>query len=316
MRSMKPIRLEAIYVPYKNRCSNLVDLLQLLSFFDGPIYLMISKDSTHPLLPDSLSTNARMLYVEENFHAFFANLRTSNHRCTIADSSKWDLPLKRSFAITHAVAHGYEKMLFIDDDIRPESASELAIGATCLEQWTIAGCFVDEFIDTSVFGHLKRVAGEEVHPFLSGSFLFVKPANTVGFFPCIYNEDWLFMLPQVLNASICSFGSVAQIPFDPFNDVKRPGFQEFGDIVAEGLYSLAASNAYDCRFDLQFWRRAILERQELFGELARSLTSIAHQRIIAAALAANRSISPEDCHRFVFDWEQDQVTWRDYMSNL
>jgi hypothetical protein len=250
----------------------------------------------------------------DGFGSFFRNLRTSHHKHTIACSTTWDLPLKRSFALSHALANGYQKILFIDDDIRTPNASVLTAGAMWLDRYAVAGCFVDDFVDTSLVGHLEREAGEDVYSFLSGSFLFVKPSEAFGFFPGVYNEDWLFMIPHVLTGSICSFGSVRQLPFDPFKEINKARFQEFGDVVAEGLYSLILSKDYERRFNLSFWEEVIAERFEVLASLRKRLPQ--HQRIIAVAMTANKAILPKDCQEFVTSWEEDKVSWNEYVKKL
>jgi hypothetical protein len=278
---------------------------------------MPSKDCSAVDLPHHTGLHVQALHVEStDFRTFFDNLASSRHRQTVEYCPEWDLPLKRSFALIHAIMQRYQKILLIDDDIRPEAANYLTIGANCLERFSIAGCFVDDFIDTSVVGHLECDAGEDVYAFISGSFLFLRPSIALGFFPCIYNEDWLFMIPHVLNDSICSFGTVHQRAFDPFENVTKAEFQEFGDIIAEGLYSLIESRKYESRFDLSVWRHVLAERHKVLISLRKRLVQPQHERIILAALAANQRILPEDCQKFVKDWEADKMRWTDYANKM
>jgi hypothetical protein len=309
--------LDAIYVPFKNPCPHLDGLLHSLRSCEVPVYLL---PSDHDFFGENVSAlkNAHVLNVDDSdCLRFFRNLLTSRHKHVLHYCSEWDLPIKRSFALTDAIGRHYQKILFVDADIRISGENTLAIGSSCLENYSIAGCFVDNFIDTSVVGHLEREVGEDVYSFVSGSFVFIRPSETRGgFFPCIYNEDWLFMLPHVLAGSICSFGSIKQVAFDPFKDTKTAAFQEFGEVIAEGLYSLVISNEYARRFEFQMWRDAVAERRELLVWLNDSLAKPQHREIVSVALAVNEDISPEDCQQFVSDWEDDKVSWARYIDDL
>jgi hypothetical protein len=306
--------LDAIYIPFRDRVEYVKELLFSLRSQNTAIYLLPSQQIDLSSVSPSADMDLRVLKADaDGFRSFFDNLLTSQHKHTTVYRTSWDLPFKRSFALRHALSNSYEKVLFIDDDIRPATSSLLTTGASCLDKCAIAGCFVDEFIDTSLVGHLERRAGEGVYPFLSGSFIFLKPFEAIGFFPCIYNEDWLFMIPHVLTRSICSFGSVRQLPFDPFGDINKAAFQEFGDIVAEGLYSLILAKDYARRFDLSFWEEVILERFNVLSFLCRRLPQ--HRRIIAISMAANQTVLAKDCREFITNWEEDKVTWHQQLKN-
>ena len=61
----------------------------------------------------------------------------------------------------------------------------------------------------------------------------------IGFFPDIYNEDWLFFYDDVASGQIGSSArKITQLRYEPFADPRRAAWQEFGDILAEGLYAL------------------------------------------------------------------------------
>jgi hypothetical protein len=180
----------------------------------------------------------------------------------------------------------------------------------------MAGCFVDDFVDTSVMGHLERATGDPVYPFLSGSFLLLRPHDVKGFFPCIYNEDWLFMILRILDQSICSYGSVGQLKFDPFRDSTRSVFQEFGDVLVDGLYALLADNQYSRRHDKKVWAGIIEQRREFLLSLSAQLPGIKHRRIIATMLDVSTSITAMDCLNFISDWERDLITWEKYIGGF
>jgi|GEM_PF-2436984 hypothetical protein len=315
-QSPRPVsELDAIYVPFKRRTNYVKALLRQLTSFAGIVYLMPTDGHDSRLLINLARGKIQTLDAKDaSFFKFYARLRTSNHKYTINCVSQWDLPMKRNFAMKHALLMGYKKILLVDDDIRSIKKQHLVGGAKCLDRYTLAGRFVEDFIDTSILGHLERAAGDRVYPFLSGSFLFVRPQDAKGFFPCLYNEDWLFMLPHVRERSICSFGSIGQVKFDPFHDEARSVFQEFGDLLVDGLYSLLANNQYSDRYESGIWSSIISQRQEFLRSLGRRINDARITRIVKKMLQFNDDITAEDCCKFIHNWEADLKSWKSYIG--
>ncbi len=144
--------------------------------------------------------------------------------------------------------------------------------------------------------------------------MFIRPLLSYSFFPKIYNEDWLFMLPHVIDNTICSFGSIQQLPYDPFANPCKAAFEEFGDIIAEGLYTLLSSNNYDIRFKKEVWDDIINERRETLISLKQTFRESRIQEVINYAMVANKSISDRDCLDFLTDMERDQETWNSFLK--
>jgi hypothetical protein len=190
----------------------------------------------------------------------------------------------------------------------------LNVGTKCLDNYILSGCFVKDFPDLSVICHLEKLSGEDIIPFLSGSFLFIRPFSSYYFFPKIYNEDWLFMLPHIIDKTICSFGSIRQLSYDPFNNEYLAGFQEFGEIIAEGLYALLSSNAYDFRFKKEAWEHVINERRDTLTSLKDTFTDSRILKIIEHAIVANRNISYRDCLTFINNFEEDHQSWKSFIK--
>ncbi len=149
--------------------------------------------------------------------------------------------------------------------------------------------------------------------FLSRSFLLINPFEVNGFFPNIYNEDWIFMLPHIFRRSICSFGSIFQLPYKPFNEPNRVTFQEFGEIIAEGLYTLAKIKNYERRHDPRVWENEIIERRQTWIFLKDRLHKSKYRQIIDLALKSNTEITPVDCVTFIENWETDIATWNRFL---
>jgi len=308
--------LDAIFVPFKSRSSYIQELLVELVWFEGPVYLMPSdKTDMASLCVADINVHTTTLMVDDaEFKRFHNNLLTSQHRLTSAYIDLWDLPLKRNYALFLSRQKGYKAVLIIDDDIRNVDHSCTRMGTNLLNSYKVSGCLVTDFPDTSVLGHLERVAGQEVFPFLSGSFLFINPMHVRSFFPCIYNEDWLFMLPYIHERSICSFGTIKQVPYDPFTDFDRAKFQEFGEVIVDGLYDLLEKDKYDRRHILSIWKNIIAQRCEKLRKLLLVLDGQKYGNTIETMLNVNRGITPVDCVNFVNAWEKDTRLWNKFLE--
>ncbi len=311
-----PSTLDAIFIPFRNHWTYMNQLLSEIRWYEGPVYLLPSSLSDTKNVKWDKCQEVNVLYpIDSSFITYFLNLRTSKHKHTKLHSlSSWDLSLKRNFALWYSKNKTYERVLLVDDDIRGLTQDKLNLGNKYLEKYIISGCFVDDFLDTSVVGHFELMYGANKYIFLGGSFLFINVVKARGFFPNIYNEDWLFMLEHVLDHSICSFGTIQQMPYNPFNDKNRALFQEFGDIVCGGLYELISADTYDLRYNYHIWKEIISERRQLLELLKQHFSQPTYQQLINAIIDVNVTITPDDCLIFVGDWETDTVAWHSFLN--
>ena len=75
--------------------------------------------------------------------------------------------------------------------------------------------------------------------FVSGAALAVDCDSDIGFFPDIYNEDWFFFFDAASKGQLGnSYLKATQLVYYPFANAERAAWQEFGDVLAEGLYAL------------------------------------------------------------------------------
>lgn len=246
---------------------------------------------------------------DPEFQAVLGNLRCSSNKLCVSYFGEWDLPAKRNYALWYARKHRFSRILLLDDDIRGLRATALGAGANALQEFVISGFFVDDFPDTSAIGHLEIESGEPVWTFLSGSCLFVRADGDLGFFPPIYNEDWLFMLPHIARSRVSSLGTISQKPYDPFARPSVALFQEPGEIIADGLFALVASDRYSERLNCDTWRQILRLRRDCLAKLERAISHNRHRAILDAALKISAEMTEWDCVRFVRDWEADRELW-------
>ena len=310
-------QLDAIYVPTRGRAE------QVSHFFDDvcpseiPVYLLLSSANDIPS-----GVPAERLYLEDlsgwdaAFLKALRSLRCVSNPLFAVPPSVWDLPIKRNYALWHANKHGFSRILLLDDDIRGMGDTQCVAGATALSRWTLAGFFVDDFPDTSVIGHIELAVGESVRPFLSGSCLFVQTQMTSGFFPPIYNEDWIFMAHEIAEGSVCSLGLIQQAAYDPFARPCAAMFQEPGEIIADGLFALLAARRYDDRFSPNVWATLLSQRRAWLKVLASHAKHPEHRSAIDNARARCAQFAATDCVCFVSDYEQDCTQWKQCLKEM
>lgn len=240
-----------------------------------------------------------------------------------------DISPKRNVALMLSHMLGWSRILFLDDDITGIDPADVYRASGLLGAYTAVGLNVIDFPDNSVACHAYRLAGGEQKSFIGAGALVVDAdmASTCdAFFPHIYNEDWFFLLTGEKGLPPTALmGEVSQIEYDPFDKPARARDEEFGDVLAEGIYWLLDQNLSIQDADsLQYWAES-LKRRRLF--IARVLELLSdspldsHERTrrrVALQASLNRldEISPELCQRYIRAWATDRLAWRDHLDQL
>jgi hypothetical protein len=146
-----------------------------------------------------------------------------------------------------------------------------------------------------------------------------------SFFPDIYNDDWFFMLDANGRLrSVARAGEVRQEHFDPFRSVRRAQTEEFGDVLAEGIYWLLdqGGSAFDA--DHRHWAEFLNKRERFIGRILEmvgrhDLPEDERWRMIDAlhgSLGRLKSIKPELCERYLKTWANDRKMWLRHVEAL
>lgn len=218
---------------------------------------------------------------------------------------------------------GWNKILFLDDDIRELATTDLRALAGLLETHDAVGLGNTGCPDNSVVCHAYRDVGGHQDTFVSGGLLGVRADRTDGFFPDIYNEDWFFLHDAV---GIARTGTAHQDYYDPFAFPQRARDEELGDCLAEGLYWLRDERRPPTdAFDESFWDRYLAGRRRLIADVERRINqdwigSGAADRgrrlaSMATARAAHANITPELCVEFIRAWRADLAVWRSHRDH-
>jgi hypothetical protein len=241
-----------------------------------------------------------------------------------------DLSLKRNIGLVMARMLNWQRIFFLDDDIRDVSYSDLQSTVNMLGSFAAAGLWITEFPDNSIVCHANRITGGSQDVFVSGAALAVDSAADIGFFPNVYNEDWLFFFNYAAEKRLANSGlEVTQLRYDPFAKPRRAAWQEFGDVLAEGLYtSLHPGPAVDVE-TADYWGHFLEARRNFLEDVATRtagkgsleyLGQPVHRGQVVysvkRALKCLQTIDADLCARYVQAWREDLDGWRQRVAGI
>lgn len=208
--------------------------------------------------------NAKYLGITQ--YLDFHNINDRSSDCQLLGDETWNLGIARNFALDHSTFFGYEKALFIDDDISEVEERKVEEGFSALTQHNFISCALKGVEDDSIVGHIAKQVGviDDGPKMLSGGFLFLWPASISQRFFNIYNEDWILQLLEKDKERII-------LPYAVWHDANQNAnwtldhaiFQEFGEIVVEGL--LENVNALSMNYS--FWDNILESRIQFIEEI-------------------------------------------------
>ena len=333
-------RLDAIVVPASRPASCLKPAIKLSALLGVQLVVLCSKQTNGKQVADRVSTSpgARALIVEipEKWsHPKFPT-RTSDQVFKRANADRdSDLSAKRNVALVLARLHGWNKIVFVDDDVTLSRTDNVARLAGQLDRYQVAGMTVWDFPDNSVVCHARRDAGLTQDVFLTGAVLGVHCNNLpLSFFPDIYNEDWFFFAREAASRQLRKVGKATQTEYDPYASPDRARCEEFGDLLAEGLFALIGQVDPSVRFrqqvqaaDAAYWFRFIEARHDVITETMTLLGDVLERKgdngrgsaALASLAAAQHQldlIAPDDCVNFVDAWQDDLEEWQTFSSGV
>lgn len=234
-----------------------------------------------------------------------------------------DLSSKRNIGLLLARMLKWQRIFFLDDDIRDVTYSNLQDTVDMLGSYFAAGLWITNYPDNSVVCHANRVTGANQDVFVSGAALAVNCDVEMGFFPEIYNEDWLFFFDYASRGKLAnSLLKAAQLEYRPFAQPKRAAWQEFGDAIAEGLYSLIHLHLPIEAATREYWayfleaRRIFLEDVITRAEAARSDMPDGLTASVREAVKTLQKIHPVLCERYVQAWREDMADWSKRLNGV
>ncbi|GAA2363230.1 hypothetical protein [Dactylosporangium salmoneum] len=234
-----------------------------------------------------------------------------------------DTSLKRNVGLLLARMVGWERIVFLDDDIVDIDVEQLRAAAALLDDFDAVGLRNHGYPDNSVVCHAHRLTGGAQGAFIGAGALAVRADRAGSFFPDVYNEDWLFLADAIAAGRVTALGEMAQQKYDPFASPRRAKQEEFGDCLGEGLFwRLDEGQALDTAGE-RFWEEFLGHRRQFIAELydrvlkAEGLAEPLRQRMLdslATARDSSRLIRPARMVEFVAHWRADLETWRAYVA--
>jgi len=319
-------QLDAIIVPTARRHPHLANALELAAELDVPVLLLCSKWArADPSIGKANQLGARAIAAD--IPGAIDGMPTFGTSDVLAGrfARRTDVSLKRNVGLAVASMMGWQRIMFLDDDIKVEDPDHIRQAAALLGKYGAVGLANNGFPDNSVVCHANRAAGYQQDSFIGGGAMAVLATRADAFFPNIYNEDWFFLLDEEEICKVVATGYMWQKDFDPFADPERARAEEFGDCLAEGIYAILDQGGHVDDADGRFWREFLGSRRELINRsLAVSLgeanrANPEHRRMSESLKAARgrlEHITPQLCVDYIEAWRRDRKAWRLYLKRL
>jgi hypothetical protein len=323
--------LDAIIVPASRHASNLDHAVTLARAADCMLVVFCSRRTRvadmEKLVADRCFGRAVVVRLPEGYQHPLLEFESSElARTELAElyiNPNGDLSTKRNLGLLLAKMVGWSRIFFMDDDVRDITPDDLAATVSQLTRYRSVGMRVTDVPDNSVVCHAHRVTGAHQDIFVSGSVLATTPHEKMGFFPEIYNEDWFFFHDDAQSRRLGWSGrNATQLHYDPFGNVQRAARQEFGDILAEGLYALLHLGEPKAAANLDFWQAFLAKRRHFLENIIeRSKSAEPEIRgkmtdAVRAAIRSLKQVEPWMCEEYVQAWGRDLKTWRDSLTSL
>jgi hypothetical protein len=333
--------LDAIIVPASRPASFLQPAIELAAFLGAQLVVLCSKQAKIEQVAQRVAKTAggRALIAQIPnawAHPQFPS-RTSAEKFQRASANRQsDLSAKRNLGLLLARLHGWHKIAFVDDDVTLSQTDNVARLAGQLDQHQVAGMVVRDYPDNSVVCHARRLAGLWQDVFVTGAVLGVNCSSLpLSFFPDIYNEDWFFFAKEAAARRLPRVGQARQVPYDPFASPERARREEFGDLLAEGLYALMDGENPGVSLEKQlrdvkasYWSQFIDARCEVLtetmtrlrqfrdrdGEDGRVTSALASLAVAKSQIA--ETITEDLCANFVHDWLEDLKDWQRFSNSV
>ncbi|TDD55417.1 hypothetical protein E1263_26055 [Kribbella antibiotica] len=329
-------RLDAIVVPAARPSSALQNIIDLSVTLSVPLVILCSRQTNVAQVAERVdkTLGACALVVEVPIGYELPGRRHLTSSAAFQEASAGrssDLSLKRNLGLLLGRLLGWNKLLFVDDDISQLRPVDVRRLTSLLDRHPIASMATREFPDNSVVCHARRLAGFEQDIFVGGAVLGVQLKHPeLSFFPDIYNEDWFFFARRAAERSLPKAGEVRQLEYLPYDDRERAAREEFGDLLAEGLYALFESTrawGFDDQMALaakpSYWSAFRDVRLAMIHE---TLDKLARERFdpeVASAEEALRraekqasGIGADLCVGYLEAWLEDTHGWQEALKDL
>jgi hypothetical protein len=325
------LTLDAIIVPASRPAENLEQAITLARALHCMLLILCSHyvepADVHQLLAKRSFYDAIVVDLPDDYyHELLDFPGLASIKDDLPEACSWyvtDLSTKRNVGVILARMLGWQRIFFLDDDIRDINPADVTSVVSTLGSYATAGLRVTDYPDNSAACHAHRDSGGLQDVFVTGAALAVDCRQNTGFFPDMYNEDWLFFYDVAAAGRLgSSRRKVTQLRYNPFADPKRAAWQEFGDVLAEGLYALL-DQGLDWQYATDGYWLHFLDARRRFLEAIVSRADTARPEIreqlllsVEMALKCSISIGPGLLERYILLWRQDLRNWQQRIGQV
>jgi hypothetical protein len=331
-RKLDPrLTLDAVIVPASRSAENLEQAITLARAARSALVILCSHQmvpaEVHRLLAKRSFDDAIVVGLPKNYHhellAFPALASIRDDLPAACSYYVTDLSTKRNVGLLLARMLGWQNIFFMDDDIRDIGHPDLQSTVSMLARYRTVGMRVNVFPDNSAVCHAHRATGGIQDVFITGAALAVSCLPDIGFFPDIYNEDWLFFYDDAARRQLGSSGrKVTQLKYDPFADPMRAAWQEFGDVMAEGLYALLDNGKGLEHATRDYWTQFLAARRSFLEAIRRRSATLSHEKAepllnsVEVALNCSVEIPPALFECYIRAWREDLRGWKQRYAGI
>ncbi|HEX5403398.1 MAG TPA: hypothetical protein VFX16_13955, partial [Pseudonocardiaceae bacterium] len=279
---MSPDSVDAIVVPTSRRTDQLSSAVRLAGDRKCALLVLCSKQASISDVAQLAKRHGVRLVpvdVDRMPATVLPSFRTDEMLTETKFGRDTDLSLKRNLALVFSLLAGWQRIVFLDDDIVVPDPVDIGRAAALLSRFPAVGLGLDGFPDNSVVCHANRAVGREQATFIGGGAMAVAVSRMSSFFPNVYNEDWFFLVGERRSRKYGVVGRAVQAPYDPFRASDRARSEEFGDCLAEGLYALLDTGKYgQLHLSEEYWAEFLMARQALIQQILSSVGDLPEAR--------------------------------------
>ena len=291
--------IDAIYMPTQSHRPPPATDLNLLAHHSERVYLLFS-DSEAKWSTDAIPKVVAKCDLATYFDldSYLGHPVSANPSVEIAP--QYDIPSKRTWALIHARSQGYAAIGMIDDDIQLSATDLIRVRQAIVAEADFISFHVLDYPDVSTIDLIERIVTRvPSRASIGGNCLFMVPQMCRTFFPFTYNDDWFFILLHLGHARIKSLGTATQRPYAPWESATRVRFEQFGDIIIEGMKRQVRRGEHPFRITLRDLQHV---RADYLGRLQRLKMCTPNGTLktrVAQAIESARAVAADEMQAFV-----------------
>ena len=311
-----------IFIFTKNRVELLRRSCDSISPCNHSIYII--DDSAN----DEAKNANQMFCFERNAHYFgikeqaqlISDLKRRNidteFFLKVLGDGEWNLGFARNHALILSAFNKFNKVLFLDDDVKIESESRVNKIFSLLQDYEFVGSKIIGMPDDSIVGHVATRLGHNDRRMHSGGCLAFRTDVIDNFFLNLYNEDWIWLYLQSLSFRQIEFGEAIHAVFDPYQNFENKIlFQEIGEATIDGLEDAVSLGDLNLIKHENYWKEKFQERKMYLQFLKQQCEVKGEKQLIDIIkwLLQNYPVLESEKHASVF---VRYFTQKEYFSKL